>query len=153
RNLRGHVGTVQRVVWSPDGATLISTGNDGSVRMWNTSSVFDAAEVRQLPSNTATSSSRWETTPPASPTATHRPLEAMTFTPWPSVTPSFGLPTSAPGDSFASNTEATSIYAPIAPPGNPGEVESSAPPLPEQSSVIVSYAGQVVPLLALTGGL
>ena len=39
------------------------------------------------------------------------------------------------------------------PPAAPGEAESGGPPLPEQSGVIVSYAGQVVPLLTLTGGL
>lgn len=73
--------------------------------------------------------------------------------------PDFSLgatPTPAPGVPgafFDPGAEDTAPEAPIAPPAAPGEAEVGGPPLPEQSGVIVSYAGQVVPLLTLTGGL
>ncbi len=59
---------------------------------------------------------------------------------------------SALGGFFDPNATATAPSAPVVPAAPPGMAESGGPPLPEQASVIVSYAGQVVPLLTLTGG-
>lgn len=67
-----------------------------------------------------------------------------------------GLPAptaGAPGGFFDPNAVATAPFAPVVPTAPPGMAESGGPPLPEQAGVIVSYAGQVVPLLALTSGL
>jgi len=60
-------------------------------------------------------------------------------------------PAGVPGGFFDPRAQATAPFAPIVPPAPPGPGEIGGPPLPEQSGVIVSYAGQIVPLLALTG--
>jgi WD40 repeat protein len=51
--LRGHEGGVEAVVFSPDNRWIISTGNDGTVRYWNSSNGQWAATF------TATRDGRW----------------------------------------------------------------------------------------------
>src|SRR5690606_19435459 len=108
---------------------------------------------------TATRPSVGDANPTTSLTETLHPLGAVTFTPWPSVTPEFDplfaipSPTLGPPILEAPTSQPGGFFDPIVPPAAPGEAESGGPPLPEQSGVIVSYAGQVVPLLTLTGGL
>ena len=70
-----------------------------------------------------------------------------------SLGPSPTPPPGEPGIYFDPGAVATADVAPVAPPAELGAAEIGGPPLPEQESVIVSYQGQVVPLLTLTGGL
>lgn len=81
---------------------------------------------------------------PVPTTATPPPTltPAQTNTPArPANNATFHDPYAAPG---------TQAALPVAPPGESGPA-GSAPSLPEQNAVVVSYAGQVVPLLDLSG--
>lgn len=101
----------------------------------------------------------FERVPVELPSPTPRP-PILPFTPTPGLESGErdwegGQPTPprAPGGFFDPSASATAPFAPVVPTAPPGVAESGGPPLPEQASVIVSYAGQVVPLLTLTGGL
>jgi len=58
----------------------------------------------------------------------------------------------APGGFFDPNATATAPFAPVVPTAPLAPAEVGGPPLLEQAGVIVSYAGQIVPLLPLTSG-
>ena len=46
RTLRGHTAWVRSVAWSPDGRTLASGSNDGTVRLWNPNNGINVAVLR-----------------------------------------------------------------------------------------------------------
>jgi hypothetical protein len=76
-------------------------------------------------------------------------MTPVLFTNTPAITATAPLP-DGNGTFFDPNAPAaTQIALPVAPSGETGP---SWPVLPEQNSVVVSYAGQIVPLLAFSGG-
>ncbi len=92
--------------------------------------------------------------PQATPTRT--PGGIYTLTPTPSPLPTdTPLPASATpqggGSFYDPNAPAADGALPMAPVGPSGQ--SGGPPLPEQAQVVVSYAGQVVPILQLPDGI
>jgi hypothetical protein len=115
------------------------------------------------PTETATPTPELPATPP--PTPTEIPQPTASFTPFPSLTPAAvaqepartPVPTftplppagGLPGAGEGAGSDAGEVGE--GPGGAPGETGPVGPavPLPEQASVVVSYAGQVVPILDL----
>ena len=97
--------------------------------------------VAQLPPQatpTRTPGGIYTLTPTPSPLPTNTPLPA-------SATPEGG------GSFYDPNAPVADGALPVAPVGPAGQ--SGGPPLPEQAQVVVSYAGQVVPILQLPDGI
>jgi WD40 repeat protein len=46
RALRGHEGAVEAVAFSPDGTRLVSSSQDGTLRMWTDTLPYDVEELR-----------------------------------------------------------------------------------------------------------
>ena len=124
-----------------------------------------AADETGPPTETATATPELPATPP--PTPTEIPQPTASFTPFPSLTPAAvaGEPARTPVPTFTLLPPAGGVpgagegegagsdagEAGEGPGGAPGESGPVGPavPLPEQASVVVSYAGQVVPILDL----
>jgi len=121
--------------------------------------------VTESPTMTATATPEVPATPP--PTPTEIPEPTASFTPFPSLTPAAvaqepartPLPTftpappagGLPGGDEGAGPAPDAGETGEGPGGVPGETGPIGPtaPLPEQASVVVSYAGQVVPILEL----
>ena len=116
-----------------------------------------SATFTPFPSPTPNMTQTWavvqlppQTTPTRTPggiyTLTPSPTPPPTLTPLPaSATPQGG------GAFYDPNAPAADGALPVAPVGPSGQ--SGGPPLPEQAQVVVSYAGQVVPILQLPDGI
>ena len=48
-DITGHRGNVSAVAWSPDGTHLVTGGDDGETRIWNTSGHMTGIRIALLP--------------------------------------------------------------------------------------------------------
>jgi WD40 repeat protein len=55
-DLSGHGGWVQSCAWAPDGSRIVSGGNDGTVRLWDTETAQINLLIASLPGG---ESARW----------------------------------------------------------------------------------------------